>query len=307
MPSTTPLHEAIDQYLLSLQVERNLSSNTIEAYERDLLQFREHCEAEGIEQDVTKIGHEHISGFMSALFANDVTHRTISRKLSAIRGLFRYLRVVDDIRKDPTELVDMPRYGSKVPEALSLDDVENLIDAPDVTTLEGHRDRTMLELLYDTGLRVSELVNLRLREIDLNQRTLLITGKGDKQRLVPFGEFSAEALEEYLEDTRRQLLKRHGGAGATTYVFVTRRGTSMTRQAFWKNIKRYAFHAEIPEAKISPHKLRHSFATHMLERGMDLRIVQVLLGHSNINTTQIYTHVANARLKKIHEEHHPRA
>lgn len=303
----TTLHDAIDNYLLSLQVERNLASNTVEAYERDLVQFREHCAQESLDEDVSKITHEHISAFMSALYANQITHRTISRKLSAIRGLFRHMRVQDDIRKDPTELVDMPRYGSKVPDALSLDDVESLIDAPDVTTLEGHRDRTMLELLYDTGLRVSELVNLRLREVDMNQRTLLITGKGEKQRLVPFGEFAAEAMEEYLEDTRQQLLKRHGGPGSTTYVFVTRRGSAMTRQAFWKNIKRYAFHAEIPEDKISPHKLRHSFATHMLERGMDLRIVQALLGHSNISTTQIYTHVANARLKKIHEEHHPRA
>ena len=304
---TTTLHAAIEDYLLNLQVERNLAQNTVEAYERDLIQFRQHCQDLGLAQDVTQISHEHISGFMGALLEQQVTHRTISRKLSAIRGLFRHMRRHDDVRKDPTELVDMPRYGSRVPDALSLDEVERLIEAPDPLTLEGHRDRTMLELLYDTGLRVSELVHLRLRELDLHQRTLLITGKGDKQRVVPFGELSAEALEEYLEETRHELLKKHGGPGATTYVFVTRRGDAMTRQAFWHNMKRYAMLCDIPEPKISPHKLRHSFATHMLERGMDLRIVQALLGHSNISTTQIYTHVANARLKQLHQEHHPRA
>lgn len=302
------LAEAIENYLIYMQVERNLSPSTIEAYERDLAQLQQYClEHEGLAEDVVQIEHDHISEFVGQLYKSQVTHRSIARKLSSIRGLYRYLRINDVVEKDPTQLIDTPKFGSKIPDALSLEEVEALIEAPDEMTLEGHRDRAMMELLYDTGLRVSELVHLKMREVDLNQCTVLVTGKGEKQRIVPFGEYAAEIIEEYLDDTRGQLLKKHGGAGATAFVFVTRRGSGMTRQAFWKNLKRYALEAGIDTDKISPHKLRHSFATHMLERGMDLRIVQTLLGHADISTTQIYTHVASARLKKIHEEHHPRA
>lgn len=301
------IKEAITQYALYLQVERSLSANTIAAYERDLCQLQTYCVDYELSPQVQEMNHEVISGFMATLHEAQVSHRSIARKLSAFRGMFRYLRRNDVIAVDPTQLIDTPKFGSRVPDAISLEHVEALIEAPDNTTLEGHRDQAMMELLYDTGLRVSELVHLKLREVDLNQCTLLITGKGEKQRIVPFGEYSAEALGEYIDETRPELLKKHGGAGSTSFVFVTRRGSGMTRQAFWKNLKRYALLAGIPQDKISPHKIRHSFATHMLERGMDLRIVQTLLGHSDISTTQIYTHVASERLKKIHEEHHPRA
>ena len=300
------LQEAIDSYLRHLKIERNLAKNTTMAYKRDLMQFVLSGEGQGFGEDARAISDLHISEFMLELLDADVSRRSVSRKLSALRGLFGYLRLRDFIDKDPCAKIDSPKYGTKVPEILSLDEVERLIEAPDITTPEGHRDKTMLEVLYDTGLRVSELVYLNMREVDLAQGALRVTGKGQKQRIIPFGEYAQEALDDYMEVTRAQLLARSGGIRTSSYVFVTRRGSAMTRQAFWKNIKKYALLANITK-DISPHKLRHSFATHMLERGMDLRIVQTLLGHSDISTTQIYTHVASARLKQVHAEHHPRA
>ena len=300
------LSQSIDAFLRHMKIERNLAKNTILAYRRDLAQFLESCAQKEIEDDITQIGHQDIGLFLGELSEAEISKRSIARKLSAIRGLFGYIRKQGLIATDPSRKVDSPKYGSTVPQILNLEEVERLIEAPDVTTPEGHRDRVMLELLYDTGLRVSELVYLNVREVDLQQSALRITGKGQKQRIIPFGEYAQEALSEYFELTRAQLLVRTGGPQASTFVFVTRRGSAMTRQAFWKNIKRYALKAGITK-EISPHKLRHSFATHMLEHGMDLRIVQTLLGHSDISTTQIYTHVANTRLKQVYKEHHPRA
>ncbi len=303
---TQSLDEVIDGYMRHLKIERHLAKNTIKAYRRDLRQFVESCDGQGVVDDVTDITDQHITEFMLELLDADISKRSVSRKLSAVRGLFGYMAERDMIATDYSQKVDSPKYGTKIPEVLTLDEVETLIDTPDVTKPEGHRDKVMLEVLYDTGLRVSELVYLNMREVDLAQAALRITGKGEKQRIVPFGEYAQEALQKYLDVTRDQLLARVGGGDASSFVFVTRRGSAMTRQAFWKNLKRYATEAGITKS-ISPHKLRHSFATHMLERGMDLRIVQTLLGHSDISTTQIYTHVANERLKRVHEEHHPRA
>ena len=303
---TTSLDEAIDGYLRHLKIERHLAKNTVLAYQRDLSQFAESCQGQGVVDDVMRLTDRHISAFMLELIDAEISKRSVSRKLSAIRGLFGYMVRRDLVVTDHAQKVDSPKYGTKVPEILSLDEVELLIDTPDVTTPEGHRDRVMLEVLYDTGLRVSELVYLNLREVDMAQSALRVTGKGEKQRIVPFGEYAQEALEAYLGTTREQLLARVGGGHTSSFVFVTRRGSAMTRQAFWKNVKKYTMEAGISKS-ISPHKLRHSFATHMLERGMDLRIVQTLLGHSDISTTQIYTHVANERLKEVHAEHHPRA
>jgi integrase/recombinase XerD len=305
-PDAVSLDHAVDLYLRHLTIERNMSKNTVLAYGRDLRQFIGSIEAQLAHEDVADITDSHISEFLYELSTSDVKPRSSARKLSAIRGLFKYLVRKEIVENNPAKLVDMPKYGSPMPSVLTLDEVESLIDAPDKTKPEGHRDWTMLELLYDTGLRVSELVYLNTRELDLRQGALRITGKGDKQRIVPFGEYAQDALEEYTEITRPQLLARAGGPSASPYVFVTRRGSAMTRQAFWKNLKRHATTAGITK-NISPHKLRHSFATHMLERGMDLRIVQTLLGHSDISTTQIYTHVANQRLKQLVEEHHPRS
>lgn len=303
--ATLTLDVAIDRYMRHMQIERNMSKNTIDAYRRDLLQFATSCQGQGVGTDVTGIADHHISGFLVDLMHADLKPRSMSRKLSAVRGLFGYMRRNEWVETDPSQLVDMPRYTQKIPEVLSLEEVEALIEAPDRTVPEGHRDWVMLELLYDTGLRVTELVGLNMRELDMRQCALRVVGKGEKQRIIPFGEYAYDALEAYLATTRAQLLARTGTAATCPYVFVTRRGSSMTRQAFWKNIKRYAIKADITK-DISPHILRHSFATHMLERGMDLRIVQTLLGHADISTTQVYTHVANARLKQVIEDHHPR-
>ena len=301
------LDDAIDAYLAHLKIERNLAANTLESYGRDLGQFAAHCqELYGRSPAAAEVADDDVSGFMLEQLDGGAKTRTVSRKLSSIRGLFKFLRRQESIQTDPTAHVDMPKYGRRVPRVISLDQVEALLEAPDRLTPEGLRDRAMLELIYATGLRVSELVGLRQREVDLEGGYVRVVGKGGKQRIVPLGEFAAEALQGYLAHARGKLLANRGGPGSTPSLFVTRRGGPMTRQAFWKNLKRYATTAGIDPQSISPHKLRHSFATHLLERGADLRILQSLLGHADISTTQIYTHVAQERLKQLHAEHHPR-
>lgn len=300
------LDQAIDAYLFHLKVERNLAENTLAAYAKDLQQFGEFCTEDELPPPITTITGGQISQFLLSQLDTNVKPRTIARKLSTLRGLFKFLRRHHDLKKDPTASVDAPRFGQRLPEVLTLDEVEALLQSPDRSTPEGMRDWAMLEVLYATGLRVSELINLLQREVELNAGYVRVVGKGQKQRVVPLGQIAIDAVEEYLEQARGELLKNAGGPGASPALFVTRRGGAMTRQAFWKNIKRYAKEADI-DKEISPHKLRHSFATHLLERGADLRIVQTLLGHSDINTTQIYTHLAQARLKELHKRHHPRA
>ena len=300
------LDQAIDAYLTHLKIERNLAENTVASYGRDLTQFDADVSGEGPSPDVDEIASADVSGFMLHQLESGLKTRSVSRKLSAIRGLWKFLLAQNHTDDDPTAHVAAPKYGKRVPRVISLDDVEALLEAPDRTTPEGMRDFAMLELLYATGLRVSELVELRMRELDLRVGCVRVVGKGGKQRIVPVGELASDAIEDYLESARADLLRNCGGPGSTPYLFVTRRGSSMTRQAFWKNFKKYARAAGV-DGDISPHKLRHSFATHLLERGADLRIVQSLLGHSDISTTQIYTHVAKARLKELHDEHHPRA
>lgn len=300
------LDRAVDSYLQHLKVERNLSENTLSAYSTDLRQFVDFCLDDEECDAIESVTDNNVSNFMVELLDRGLKSRTASRKLSTVRGLFEYLLTNDVIDSDPTEAVDAPRYGRNVPTVLSLDEVESLLEAPDRTSPEGFRDWVMLEVLYATGLRVTELVELNLKDIDLEGGYVDVVGKGDRQRIVPLGETAVDAVSEYIEKIRPVLLEKHGGPGSTPYLFVTRRGSSMTRQGFWKNLKRYGDLAGVDKS-ISPHKLRHSFATHLLERGADLRIVQNLLGHADINTTEIYTHVAQARLKSMYEEHHPRA
>lgn len=306
------LDDAIDSFLFHLKVEKNLAANTIKAYSADLQQFATFIAGDH-EPDkappsphILTIDDSHISAFLLAQLDENIKTRSLSRKLSSIRGLFKYLRRQKTIERDPTVHVDMPSYPKRIPQVLTLDEVEALLEAPDRSSPEGMRDWAMLEVLYATGLRVTELVTLLQREVDHNAGYVRVIGKGDKQRIVPLGEVARDAVTEYENIARPQLLLNAGGPGSTPALFVTRRGDSMTRQAFWKNIKRYATIAQI-DKPLSPHKMRHSFATHLLERGADLRIVQTLLGHADINTTQIYTHVAQARLKKLYDEHHPRA
>ena len=302
------IEAATDMFLSYLRVERNRSKNTAIAYGRDLSQFTTYLlETHGVER-VEEVEEAHITGFMESGLDRDLSRRTISRKLSAIRGLFKFLKGHGHLNgaEEPTRKIDTPQAPQRVPNALTMRHIEALLDAPEEDTAEGMRDRVMLELMYGTGLRVSELVNLKLRDVDLTQGLLRVLGKGDKLRSVPIGEVASDALKAYLATTRHELLARTGGPGSTPHLFVTRRGGAMTRQAFWKNLKRYALIADIP-GSVTPHQLRHSFATHLLEHGADLRVVQTLLGHADISTTQIYTHVAQERLKKLHQEHHPRA
>ena len=302
------IEAATDMFLSYLRVERNRSKNTAIAYGRDLSQFTTYLlETHGVER-VEEVEEAHITGFMESGLDRDLSRRTISRKLSAIRGLFKFLKGHGHLNgaEEPTRKIDTPQAPQRVPNALTMRHIEALLDAPEEDTAEGMRDRVMLELMYGTGLRVSELVNLKLRDVDLTQGLLRVLGKGDKLRSVPIGEVASDALKAYLATTRHELLARTGGPGSTPHLFVARRGGAMTRQAFWKNLKRYALIADIP-GSVTPHQLRHSFATHLLEHGADLRVVQTLLGHADISTTQIYTHVAQERLKKLHQEHHPRA
>lgn len=299
------LDDAIDAYLVHLKVERNLAANTVASYARDLAQFASAASADAVEVD--SVSEADVTAWLVKLLDEGQKPRTLARKMSSLRGLYRYLRENRMTTSDPTSRVDAPRFGRRLPRVLALDDVEKLLDAPRPTTPEGQRDRAMLEVLYATGLRVSELVKLRQRDVDLRAGWARVdSGKGGKQRVVPLGEVARDAVEAYVADGRALLLRKKGGPGSTPMLFVTRRGGAMTRQGFWKNLKRHAQDAGLDPEDISPHKLRHSFATHLLERGADLRIVQALLGHSDISTTQIYTHVAQERLKRIHAEHHPR-
>ena len=300
------LDDAIDAYLIHLKVGRNLAENTIGSYGTDLQQFAHFCIEHQRCRSIGDVNDGHVSRFLLSLANRDISPRTVARKLSTLKGLFKFLRRDHGLDSDPTARVDAPRFGQKLPVVLDLDEVEALIAAPDRRRPEGLRDWAMLEVLYATGLRVTELVNLLQREVDLAAGYVRIVGKGDKQRVVPLGEVAIDAIDTYEVQARGELLANAGGPGASPALFVTRRGGPMTRQGFWKNIKKYAVAAGIDKS-VSPHDLRHSFATHLLERGADLRIVQALLGHADINTTQIYTHIARERLKDLHDHHHPRA
>jgi integrase/recombinase XerD len=227
--------------------------------------------------------------------------RSTARQLSSFRRFYRYIMREGLRDTDPTADIEMPRIGRSLPKTLTEDEVEALLHAPNTDEALGHRDRAMLELLYATGLRVSELINLKQSQINFNQGVLRIVGKGDRERLIPLGDESIRWLGDFIDGPRMEILLER----QTDYLFPTRRGDRMTRQAFWHIIKRYAQKADI-EKKMSPHSLRHAFATHLLNRGADLRVVQLLLGHSDLSTTQIYTHVARERLKDLHGRHHPR-
>jgi integrase/recombinase XerD len=239
--------------------------------------------------------------FIAHRVENGAKPRSTARQLSSFRRFFRYIMREGLRDSDPTADIEMPRIGRSLPKTLSEDEVDALLNAPNTDEPLGHRDRAMLELLYATGLRVSELINLKQSQINFNQGVLRIVGKGDRERLIPLGEESQRWLKKFIDGARMEILLER----QTEYLFPTRRGDRMTRQAFWHIIKRYAEKGGIRK-KLSPHSLRHAFATHLLNHGADLRVVQLLLGHSDLSTTQIYTHVARERLKDLHGKHHPR-
>lgn len=290
--------DQLSEYLEHLRVERGLAHNTVEAYAHDLREFVAYLSDRG--DTFASVDTEQVARFLGALSARKIGGRSQARYLSAVRGLFRFLRKQRYIERDPSELLDPPKPASKLPSVMSRREVEQLLAAPDVNDHAGLRDAAMLYTMYASGLRVSELVGLALSGLSREQGLLKVTGKGGKQRLVPIGDRACALVEEYLTRVRSSWAR----AGEPT-LFVTPRGTGMTRQAFWKIVRKHALQAGIVRA-ISPHKLRHSFATHLLEGGADLRAVQVMLGHSDISTTQVYTHVLTDHLKSVHQRHHPR-
>ena len=289
-------------FLEYLTVELGLSANTRQAYERDLRLF---CKTLGFKNSdaLVNVSREQITGYMTQLKEKGLAAATIARKLAAIKAFYRFMTAEGYMDANPAEVVEAGTKGIKLPRVLSEDEVVRLLNQPDITTAEGFRDRTMLEVLYATGMRVSELISLTLERVDLNMKYIIAFGKGSKERIVPLGSVAAEFMQQYLEKVRPKLT--HAGRN-TNIVFLAFGGHELTRQRFWQIIRAYGRKANINKA-LTPHILRHSFATHLLDNGADLRSVQELLGHSDISTTQIYTHLTNKRLRDIYAKAHPRA
>jgi integrase/recombinase XerD len=297
---STPDKDIIERFCDAIWLQDGLSVNTLDAYRRDL---------EGLSRWLAPRGTALISAsrgdlleYLSGCAGKGARPRTTARLLSSLRRFYGYLVREERIKTDPTVLIDSPKIGRPLPKSLSEEQVEKLLQSPDVATHYGLRDRAMLETLYATGLRVSELVGLTLSQVSLTQGVVRVIGKGDKERLVPMGEEAISWISRYLAEGRPKLVRSR----STDALFATARGGPMTRQAFWHNLKVHTRTAGIESKKLSPHTLRHAFATHLLNHGADLRVVQMLLGHADLSTTQIYTHVAQARLKSLHEQHHPR-
>lgn len=287
----------IDIFIDAMWLESGLSKNTLSAYRSDLLQFCKFIQS----INLLLVEQSHIQRYLAHCLAQGVKGSSSARVLSTLRRFYRYQVRENKITEDPCAQVSSPKLGRPLPKSLSEDEVDALLEAPDTNRALGLRDRAMLETLYATGLRVSELVSLKLLEINIQAGVIRIIGKGNKERLVPLGQEALQWIEQYLRGARADLLKQN----LCDAVFVTTRGAAMSRQAFWYLIKRYAQQAGIQHA-LSPHTLRHAFATHLLNHGADLRSVQILLGHADLSTTQIYTHIARERLQSMHSEHHPR-
>jgi integrase/recombinase XerD len=287
-------------FLDSLSVEHGLSRNTIEAYGRDLKRFLTFLRRHNT--PLLTAPPSSIVAFLTSLKEDGLSPRSYARALVAIRRFYLFLKREKLIEKSPASLLEMPNFLKKLPQVLSLDEVEKLLGTPNSATPLGLRDRSMLETLYATGLRVTELVSLRLNDLNFQVGYITAFGKGSKERIVPLGENAILWLRRYLDTARPSILKMR----ESNHLFVTARGGRMTRQNFWALIKRYGLLCGISSEKIKPHTVRHSFATHIMERGADLRFVQALLGHADISTTQIYTHLKTERLKELHVKHHPR-
>lgn len=292
-------HPLIDRFLDALWLEKGLSDNTRDSYRSDLALFNGWLQERNV--DLPGAGREVILDHLAWRVENTYKPRSTARFLSGARGFYRYLLREKLISVDPTLQIDMPQLGKPLPKSLSEADVEALLAAPDLSEPIGERDRAMLEVLYACGLRVTELISLTLEQVNLRQGVLRVMGKGSKERLVPMGEEAIVWVERYMRGARDELL----GGKPSDVLFPSTRGDQMTRQTFWHRIKHQATVAGIGKS-LSPHTLRHAFATHLLNHGADLRVVQMLLGHSDLSTTQIYTHVARARLQEMHAKHHPR-
>ncbi len=291
--------EIIDVFLDALWMERGLSKNTLSSYRIDLVYFANWLD--GKTKNLLDIDRAEILEYLSKRTQEKITPRSMARLLSSLRRFYRHQLGEGRVAVDPTLQIDLPKLGRPLPDALTEAEVEKLINAPDTDDVLGLRDRSMLEVIYATGLRVSELIAIQSSQINMRQGYVRIIGKGNKERLVPVGDEALFWMEKYQGQSRVELSK----GGAVDCFYLTKRAQGMTRQAFWYVIKRYAEQQGITK-HLSPHTLRHSFATHLLNHGADLRVVQMLLGHSDLSTTQIYTHVAQARLKDVHKQHHPR-
>ncbi len=287
-------------FLAYLRGEKGLAANTIAAYRRDVSKFAAFMQTKG--RKLQDINHSDVIDFLRSLYARKLDSRSVARHLVTIRHFFRFCVLEKAIPTDPTENVQAPKFRHTLPEFLSLDEVNRLLAQPDVSSVAGLRDKAMIELLYSCGLRVSELCGLKIADLQMDTGCLRCIGKGDKERLVPVGRAALEIVRLYIQKSRPQIL----GERASIYLFPSRTGKSIDRFNFWKTLKMYGQRAGLRQA-LSPHMLRHSFATHLLDGGADLRSVQMMLGHADISTTQIYTHVVEGRLKQVYKSHHPRA
>jgi len=296
--STVHANHLADQFVHHLRIEKGLAKNTIESYSRDVARYFDFLEKGNLHP--LKASQINMMDYVSSL-AGALSIRSIARNLSSLKVFYRFLVSDGKLQINPARLISSPKLPRRLPGVLSSEEVERLLAAPDASSMRGLRDKAMLELLYASGLRVSELVGLKLTSINLEAGWVRTLGKGSKERMVPMGSKAQQSLKEYLAYSRPSLLKKR----SSSHLFVTSRAKPMSRQAFWKIIKRCSLLAGIKK-EISPHSLRHSFASHLLEHGADLRSVQIMLGHADISTTQIYTHVTRERLKQIHEKYHPR-
>jgi integrase/recombinase XerD len=293
----------ISSFLMHVRVEKGLSANTISAYKRDLQKFDDFARKRKL--TLESICRDDLVDFLAGLYRLKLESRTVARQLVTLRNFFRFAQIQDLIPEDPSINLESPKIRRHLPGYLRLEEVEKLLEQPDSKTPTGLRDRAMLEVLYSTGLRVSELIGLRVSDLDSKVGSVRCTGKGDKERIVPVGKKALSMVDRYLRDGR-PVLVRNARASAGPALFVNRRGVALSRVGVWKILSAYGRHAGLRVA-LTPHMLRHSFATHLLERGADLRSVQLMLGHADISTTQIYTHVVEERLKQIYKAHHPRA
>ena len=291
----------ISSFLTHVRVEKGLSSNTVSAYRRDLVKFAEFVRKRKL--SLKAVSRDDLVDFLAALYRQNLDSKSVARHLVTLRDFFRFAQIHEHIAEDPSVNLESPKIRRSLPGYLRLEEVERLLNQPDVKTPLGLRDRAMVEVLYSTGLRVSELIGLRVTDLDSKVGCVHCIGKGDKERIVPVGKKALAIVEKYLRDARPRIMGKAPGSPA---LFVNRRGAQLSRVGVWKILSAYGRRAGMRVA-LTPHMLRHSFATHLLERGADLRSVQLMLGHADISTTQIYTHVVEERLKQVYKAHHPRA
>jgi integrase/recombinase XerD len=298
------IHALVVSFMNYIKVEKGLAANTLAAYDQDLRKFEAFAEKHGLSLEA--VSREHIVDFLGDLYRQGLDSHSVARHMASLRNFFRFGLAEGAVSLDPMLNLESPKTRRRLPVYLRMEDVDRLLNQPDLSTPYGLRDHAILEVLYSTGLRVSELVNLKVSDLEMRVGCLRCIGKGDKERLVPVGRKALAAVRAYLEKSRPQLLGKRETVKASPWLFVNRFGNRLSRIAIWRLLTAYGRRAGI-RARLSPHKLRHSFATHLLERGADLRSVQLMLGHADISTTQIYTHVVEERLKQVYKAHHPRA